>query len=83
MENGHILAAGGSAIHTFLVFCTIYRISVPVTYIQEPLKFSVKVLVSTSDLPCRKISSWNVDGIIIVHILLGPLAVDLSIDCKY
>lgn len=43
----------------------------------------VKIVVLASDILCRKTSVSNVDGLIIVYILFGLLAVDFKIDCKY
>lgn len=74
LGDGHTPAACVSAMHVFFVFCMVYRISVTVTFVRENHISLVKVLVLTNDIQCKNISASSVDRLVIVHILLGLLA---------
>lgn len=83
MENGRILAACAGTIHAFGIFFTVYPLSVASTYIRTELKLLLTIIIYTSDITCREISASKVNGLFIVHVMLGLLADDFGIDGKY
>lgn len=82
LESTHILAAYASAVHTFVVFCTVYPISLLATYVPAKRKGYLTIVVHISEKLCMKIRSSNVEGLVFDRILFGLLTVDISIDCK-
>lgn len=83
MDNCRILAAYATEIDAFITFCIVYPITIFVTNVREKHMFWVITLILTCNILYRKISAKNVDGIVIIHLLLGLFALDFSIDCKY
>lgn len=53
------------------------------TCVREQLNALLTVLVLAKNIWCNKIGVSNVDGLVIVHTLIGRLAVDFYMDCNY
>lgn len=83
VENVHIPAAYGSAVHTFVIFCALQLITGRVTCVLEQRDCSVTILEWVGDIPWKKTSTSSVYRRFIFHILLSLLAVHLIIGCKY
>lgn len=71
------------AIHVFVIFCTVYPTSVPLASLRAQLSCMVIILAKTSDIPYRKISTSNVDGLVIGRVLARLLLVNFSTECEY
>lgn len=82
-KNGGTPAAFGSALRVFAIVCTVYSISVLDIYVRRQLEIFVTLLVSTGNIPCKKIVALSKDILFVVHILLGRITVTFSIDFKY
>lgn len=83
MESSRNLAACANDVQALVMFCTIYPINVPVTYVSGLFNSLLTVLVFTSAISSRRISTSNVDGLVIVDISVVSVTVDFRIDCKY
>lgn len=83
MESRLFTAPCTSSMHASVIFPTVYPISVSGTYVQEQLNFLMTIHVLSSSIPVLKISFLNVDGLVIVRILLRLVAEDFSISYMY
>lgn len=83
MADGYILAACASSVYVFIVFCTVYALSVPSTLVRKLTKVLVTMLLLTSNVACKKAISSCVNRLFINCILRDLLAADCNFHCKY
>lgn len=83
LEDSLVPVSCATATHSFVIFWTLYWISVPATHAQEQISCLVTTLEINSDMWCSKWSTLKTDRLVSVHMLHCHLAVGVTRDCEY